>query len=733
MARKYQKFGFRRDKNLSDATSKTQVLDNILNNLPSVDGETYDSSDLYAVKGLKNTNIDNDVLKSFAGITDVYTSPDDILKPITPLITLKDRIDNYKVYTGDPLYGNGGDGLTATFIPSNLISTSITSSTTGASGSIYTSETTYGPYRFWDNGRFEFNNKIYEEFQDSYGMVQWNGYYGRRILRPETNYIKFQTSGYILIEENLTDTTNGWSTVKSIYSDNISITVTGTGVSSNTLDVGTTNIKYIAIGQSITQYPNVKVTDIVGTTVTLSSAITVPDSPTDLNFTFSLGYDLIYFYVRFSDTIENDKLKIRFTLWWPKPPGLSPIIYDQKVLYCDHESFEDGVAFPFFYQTYARDYLNQSVDTIGYFVENKLSPLKGTTNSDLISSKNILVKYEPPLVFSDRISYNTVATVTSGDLGKLTSTGNVFQDAVVGDIVLIRNASPTVLAYKIKEKRNNNNVYLNTLEKFAYSPQITLAKYNGLVGIFNITGGVISSLGGEKFDHRLISPDHVITPLTTEMNASSPFYRVKSYNKTSKAIVVTNLAGDTVATISGIVLIYQDKGVEDRSKEVFCNGVFGKLTSGNVVYDENQPTYDIPLKDVDGISVNHYAQFTGYIPSSSKIKYVNTTTKTITLFKPILKSILANSTIVISPKSDNREMCVIPLDTAYPFVGTESGLETQSQNLWLSAKDIEFDRLNIIYDPLNTKISTQNYVANLPYTKTLIIKQNGVSYKLVIV
>lgn len=732
MARKYQKFGFRRDKNLSDATSKTQILNNLLNNLPSVDGETYDSSDLYAVKGLKNTNIDNDVLKSFAGITDVYTSPDDILKPITPLITLKDRIDNYKVYTGDPLYGNGGDGLTATFIPSNLISTSINSTTTGASESIYTSGTTYGPYRFWDNGRFEFNNKIYEEFQDSYGMVQWSGYFARRILRPTTNYIKFQTSGYILIEENLTDTTNGWSTVKSIYSDNISITVTGTGVSSNTLDVGTTNIKYIAIGQSITQYPNVKVTDIVGNTVTLSSAITVPASPTNLNFTFSLGYDLIDFYAIFSETKENDKLKIRFTLWWPKPPGLSPIIYDQKVLYCDHESFENGVAFPFFYQTYARDYLNQSVDTIGYFVENKLSPLKGTTNSDLISSKNILVKYEPPLVFSDRISYNTVATVTSGDLGKLTSTGNVFQDAVVGDIVLIRNASPTALAYKIKEKRNNNNIYLNTLEKFAYSPQITLAKYNGLVGVFNITAGVISSLGGETFDHRLISPDHVITPLTG-MNASSPFYRVKSYNKTSKAIVVTNLAGNTVATISGIVLIYQDKGIEDRSKEVFCSGVFGKLTNGVTATG----SYTIVLDDVDGIAVNQYAhqyaQFSGYIPSSSKITAINPTTKTITLNKPVSKDILDNSTIVISPDSYNREMCVIPLDTAYPFVGTESGLETQSPNLWLSAKDIEFDRLNIIYDSLNTKISKQNYVANLPYTKTLIIKQNGVSYKLVIV
>ena len=727
MARKYQKFGFRRDKNLSDATSKTQVLNNILNNLPTVEGETYDSSDLYAVKGLKNTNIDNDVLKSFAGITDLYTDNDNVLKPIAPIVTLKDRIDNYKVYTGDPIYGTGGDGLVATFIPSNLISTNITSSTTGSLGSVYTNGgTTFGPYRFWDNGQFRFENKIYEEFTNSYGMVQWNGYFSRRILRPFANDLKFETTGYILIEENLTDTTNGWTTLKSIYSDNIAISVTGTGVSSNTLNVGTPNIKYIAVGQSITQYPNVKVTDIIGTTITLSSSITVPASPTNLNFTFELGSDLINFYTTFSETIENDKLRIRFTLWWPQPSPLK--IYNQKVLFCDYIGFENGMPFPFFYQTYSRNYVEQSTDSVSYFIENKLSPLKGNTNSDLISSKNILVKYTPPLIFSDRISYNTVATVTSSDLGKLTSTGNVFQNSVVGDFVLIRNASPTTLVYKIKEKRNSNNIYLNTLQKFAYTPEITLAKYNGLVGIFNITSGVISSLAGESFDHRLISPDHVITPLTG-MNASSPFYRIKSYNKTTKAIVVTNLAGNTVTTISGIVLIYQDKGVEDRSKEVFCSGVIGKLTNGLAATG----SYNIILDDVDGILVNQYAQFTGYIPNSSKITAVNPTTKTITLNKPVSKDILDNSTIVISPDSINREMCVIPLDTAFPFVGTASGLVTQTPNFWLSAKDIEFDRLDINYTSLNTKISTQSYITNLPYTKTLSVLQGGVTYKLIIV
>lgn len=741
MSRKYQKIGFRRDKNLSDATSKTQVLNNILNNLPTVTGETYDSSDLYAVKGITNTNIDNEVLKSFAGITDLYTDEDNIDRPIVPLITLKDRIDNFKVFTGDPLYGTGGDGLSAIFIPSDQISNSITNSSIGSN--LYGSGTKYGPYRFWDNGYFKFDNKIFEKFTDSYGMIQWTGYYSRRLAISNLTNFTFYSTGNILIEENITDTSNGWVTLKSIYSNDIPLTVTGTNTSSNTLDVGSTNIKHVAIGQSITGYTGVTITSISGTTITLSSPITVPATPTILNFTFDLGSDTIEFPLKLTETFENDKIKIRISLWWPIPTPITipPKIYNEKKFNVNIEGFRAyGAPFSFFYQSNDRNYVENSTESIEFFIKNKLTPLKADTNNDLISSKNILVKYTPPLIFSDRVSYATAATtITSLDLGKLVSTGNVFLNSVIGDYVIIRNSTPTASVYQIKEKHNNNTIFLNTLEKFAYAPQITLAKYGGLIGIFNVTSGVISSLGGKQFDHRLISADHLITELKP-LNASEPFLRIKSYNKTTKALVVTNLSGNTVSSVSGIVFIYQDKGIDDRSKDVFCSGVIGKLTNGTITYNPvSNPIFtNIVLADVDGIAVDMYAQFSGYIPESSKITNVNTLTKTITINKPILKTILNNSTIVISPENNNREMCVIPLDTAFPFVGSETGLATQFPNYWLKAKDIEIDKLSINFKLQNgnndtSKIATQTFSKNLNYSKTLPIIQNGVVYKLLIV
>jgi hypothetical protein len=751
MARKYQKFGFRRDQNLSDAKSPSLILTNILNNLPTVSGETYDASDLYAVKGITNTNIDNNVLKSFAGITDLYTDSNNINRAINPIVTLKDRIDNFKVFTGDPLYGNGGDGLNATFIPSSLISTNITSSSIGSQlYNISNSEILYGPYRFWDNGYFKFDDKIYEEFTDTYGMIQWNGYFARRLSANPSNNFKFNTTGNILIEENITDPapigtipdlsnpTTGWKTIKSIYSTDIPLTITGTGNSSVTLDVGSTNIIYLAIGQSITQHSGVKITDISDTVITLSSAITVPATPTVLNFTFDLGIDIIEIITNFSNTFENDKIRIRITLWWPIPNTIK--IYNKYLSVDVRGAVNEQVSFSYFYQRNNRNYVENSQEAIGYFVENKLNPLKSETNNNLITTKDMLITYTPPLIFSDRVSYATAATtITSFDLGNLISTGNVFTNTTQGDYVIIRNATPTPLVYQVKEKTNNNNIFLNVLEKFAYAPQITLAKYSGLVGIFNVTAGVnsvISSLGGKVFDHRLISPDHIITGLQT-INASAPFLRVKSYNKTSKAIVVTDLSGNTVSSVSGIVFIYQDKGVEDRSKDVFCNGVIGKLTNGVTTYNPSTTIATITLNDVDGISINMYAQFNSYIPVSAKITAVNTVAKTITIDKPILKTILDKSTIVISPDSVIREMCVIPLDTAFPFVGNEFGLSTQSQNSWISANQIQVDKLSIYFKLINgnedtSKISTQSFAATLPYSKTLPIIQAGVTYKLLI-
>lgn len=736
MAKKYQKFGFRRDRNLSDARSKTQVLNNILNNLPTVQGETYDSYDLYAVKGITNTNIDNETLKSFAGITDLYTDADNIDRPIAPLITLKDRIDNFKVFTGDPLYGTGGDGLVATFIPSTQISNSITNSTIGSD--LYTSGIKYGPYRFWDNGTFKFDNTIFEKFTDGYGMIQWVGYFARRLLIPTSTYLNFATTGNILIEENIDDINNplnpaeGWTILKSIYSKDIPLTVTGTGVASNTLNVGSTNIKHVAIGQSILQHSGIMVTGISGTTITLSGEITVPASPTTLNFTFDIGSDTVNFVANFTETFENDKIKIRITLWWPTP---SPIkIYNEKYLQVDAYYGSDIAPFAFFYQNNDRSYIENSIETINYYANNKLSPIKSDTNNDLITTKNMLVKYNPPLIFSDRISYATPATtVASAALGKLTSTGDVFLNSNQGDYVIIRNATPTALVYKIKEKINSNAVFLNTLETFTYAPQVTLAKYSGLVGIFNVTSGVISNLGGTVFDHRLISPDHVITQLQPS-NSSAPFLRIKSYNKTTKELIVTNLVGDTISAVSGIVFIYQDKGIEDRSKDVFCSGVIGKLTNGVT----SVGSYNIILDDVTGIAVDMYAQFSGYIPTQSKITAVNTITKTIKINKPISKIMLDNSTIVISPDYITREICVIPLDTAFPFLGTESGLETQSPYYWLSANAVEIDKLSINFKLLNgnndtSKVTTQTFSPNLDYSKTLPIVQNGVIYKLLIV
>ena len=67
MPAKYQKFGLRRDKNLSDLENPTQALGNLIDNLGN---ETFLPSDLTsAVEGLRNTTLTaEDIQRTFGSV-----------------------------------------------------------------------------------------------------------------------------------------------------------------------------------------------------------------------------------------------------------------------------------------------------------------------------------------------------------------------------------------------------------------------------------------------------------------------------------------------------------------------------------------------------------------------------------------------------------------------------------------------------------------------------------------
>ena len=131
--RKYLKFGLRADKNLSDLTSKTEGLGNLLNNLDKdirdVHGDRlgFRVSDVIAMQQLSQTDIEL-TAESATAIPEAwgwlrnnisFQSVDGRNVDIQPLVTIQDEINNGKIVLGDPPFTSGGTGPLTTFIPSN--------------------------------------------------------------------------------------------------------------------------------------------------------------------------------------------------------------------------------------------------------------------------------------------------------------------------------------------------------------------------------------------------------------------------------------------------------------------------------------------------------------------------------------------------------------------------------------------------------------------------------------
>ena len=126
--KKYISIGNRRDKNLSEVEDKTQALNNLLNDLPG-QGD-FISEDLDAIRGLQFENVDASTISTLAGITIKINDPDnplDLPTPALPLITINDRIQKIRNFSGEVPSYFGGLGLDARFIRSSEINSGLPS------------------------------------------------------------------------------------------------------------------------------------------------------------------------------------------------------------------------------------------------------------------------------------------------------------------------------------------------------------------------------------------------------------------------------------------------------------------------------------------------------------------------------------------------------------------------------------------------------------------------------
>ncbi len=222
---------------------------------------------------------------------------------------------------------------------------------------------------------------------------------------------------------------------------------------------------------------------------------------------------------------------------------------------------------------------------------------------------------------------------------------------------------------------------------------------NDLIYKVNFTGASGANSDINEYGFRVKSTDHYGIPASLE-----------------SIITIENNPESSVTDINatdGVVVVHRSRGISDRSTIQECNGVIGK----EVMNTYQSGAQSIVVSDVDNITPNASASladfiyFDGVIPHGTTVTAVDTSTKTVTLSAPISGALVKGSTVVFVSRSageinnqgvptqngwngENKEYCIIPLNTAPPWESTTKGLKTPPNRPNVIAKELRFSKLS---------------------------------------
>ena len=241
MARKiYKRIGLRRDRNFGDLADAKTSLNNLLNGLVEDQGrESFISEDLNAIRNVSNIGLKVGEYRQVIGSTINFTTSDGDNKEYTPHITFQNRLDQFKVFSGNPRIG-GGNGLDARYwqkdqilVNENEDGPKFDLNTVGAAhagkndngtnnsnSDIFTGTTSLGiipPDQFWEQGNFDYSGKIHPQSVFTDGGVKWEGYFVP--IRAGRHSFSIQTTAFCTIDfeqENYAEDANYNQTADSV-------------------------------------------------------------------------------------------------------------------------------------------------------------------------------------------------------------------------------------------------------------------------------------------------------------------------------------------------------------------------------------------------------------------------------------------------------------------------------------------------------------------------------------
>ncbi len=682
MARKiYKRVGLKRDNNLGDVSNSTAALNNLLDTLVDDASSTFISDDLNAIRGIYSSGLTNSGYRQIIGSAAEFTDQNGISRTFLPRITYQNRLDKFKVFSGEPRL-SGGNGLTAKYYRQEEVFENTQNIFIGS------------PFKidnFWEAGNFNYTGKITPEAVNVNGGVEWEGYFvptstGQHqfIINSSACFtLDFQTQGY----------TTGIGTYTEISRVGLTSTFSASGsINTNTITLASAaNTKFVGVGQSVSNVAIVSGTKVGGYDRTSGVITLTPPTGTtyavtsnfsgNVVFSKTVGQDTQISYTSYIlEAYQRYRIKFRYYI----PQSIDAISVQRNINF-DLTRPGGSVENLRYDSLYSLDYdfSQEAKGNFPTFVENSIlfggGTIGGTTNPNnyvrVTSSKKVDIKYQPKTSVSAITKSSTTASVVSGtNIMSITDTSNIE----VGNYIF---------GTGITDGTRVNEIAINS---FIVLSQNAISTSSGTYAFIDHRGFVKRATGSSSSGTITLSSGNT-TSLTKDMVVIGTGYQ--SYTK------ITNVPTSTTLTItpsqsvgSTTLYFYQSKGLINNGLAEFCLPAQTKCLL--VTADTPAGSTVIPVTDSSGVG-NGWAVQGFQFASGTTVNGAPTSTTSITVSSPTIRNLVAGANFTVTSATGDRTLCCPPTDTSPPFNPTLDGLETVSDapNLQITSGDVKFDAL----------------------------------------
>ena len=722
MARKiFKRVGLRRDFNFSDLSDSKTALDNLLDTLVDEEGSSFTSEDLDVIRNVFAEGLSPDNYKDIIGSAVQNTNSNGINQAVSPSITYQNRLDRFKIFSGDPRF-NGGDGLTATYFNEDQVDDTTSGIFVGVTtGGIIPGDT------FWENGNFNYTGKIHPQSVNANGGVLWEGFFvptqtGSYTFNTSASLgftMDFQTEGYV----------SGINTYTEYQRVGLAVTVTATTSGTNVVTIPTANVPNVGIGMSVSGSGILS-----GTTIGVDDSIdrdtgeiTLTNDSGDPITTANSNIPVTFFRdpgtsvsTRFSTYVLEayERYRVRFRFYVPQsvnaigvdrninfdytpPGGASNTNLRYNNLYSLNYDFSESAKGSF------NAFYDQSVLFGGGLIG-------GSANSDVYvkvkSTKKIDIKYSPKTSLAAITKASpTASTTNNSKVVSLTDTSNIEIGNYVFGAGIPANTRVTDIII------NDSFIISNAATSTRASNPLTIIDHRGFVK--RVTG---SANGG------------TISLSTGDTSGLKTGMIVIGNGITQYTGITTSATQVTIDPSQGFgqrfLYFYESRGLVDEALNAFCIPANTKCMI--VASDTPAGSTSVPVQDTTGVgngwNVQGFQFATGTTVNGAPLN------NTIALSAATTKNLVAGSNFTVTNEVDDRQLCCPPTDTSPPFNPTEEGLDTTA-----TEQSLRIEEGNVIFDALTANVTTSkitNYSsADRSNTRLELRAGDGITYNVLCV